>query len=102
MRPHFQIGDHGETNGIEWCVTEGSKTQGDLVMWLRCPEWRKPKMELAALLADFHDQVEENLYPPPRFKGGEKFREFLRDALRYGWRFASDGLERERAAKRAA
>jgi hypothetical protein len=59
--------------------------------------WVKVSMELGGFLADFHYQVEEHLYPRSQGnKGGEKYFEHMRRAVKNGWRFASAILTSER------
>jgi hypothetical protein len=71
--------------------------------WQTDDGWQPVTMAAAAIMADFFFDNEDVLYPPSRgFKGGRKFMEFLRLAVKEGWQTAVHGLQRERAAKEEA
>jgi hypothetical protein len=101
-RPPFRLGDEGIAGGVEWRVEAGSKKPGDLILKLRAPRWTAVGMDLSGLLADFHHQVEAHLYPRDEgFKGGGKYFEHLRRAVKHGWVFAAQVLATERYLKTA-
>lgn len=97
-RSDFTAGEHGEVSGFRYRIVEGQKKPGDLVLEIFNGErWVKVSMELGGFLADFHYQVEDHLYPRTSgHKGGEKYFEHMRRAVKNGWRFASAILTSER------
>ena len=106
MKAHFRVGDSGELGGIQWRIVQGSKTENDFVLQIRCAEWTKPKMALSFLLADFHTQSEDLLVADGYFKrpaiGGQMFLNSVRNATQVGWQWASERLEEQRRRRRVA
>lgn len=94
----FANGDQGTIGPVEWRVRRGGKAPGDLVVELRSPGWCRVKMAVVCLLADFHYQVEEILYPRAEGKaGGEYILGALTEACRdSGWAAVAARIERER------
>jgi len=63
-------------------------------------EWRAVPMTLVAYMTEFFYKNEDNLYPPEEgYLGGEKFLQFLHDAVRNGYETATAGLEWEKAGR---
>lgn len=65
-------------------------------------QWTAVHMELGFALADFFYENEEVLFPPPQYKGGEKYLEQVQNAARFGYLAAQEWLERESRRKRDA
>lgn len=100
-RPDFHEGEYGNAGGVEYRIEAGRKAPGDLILKIRAPEWVAVGMDLGGLLADFHSQVEDLLYPPALGKkGAGKFFEHLQRARRHGWRFAAAVLSSEKTLRR--
>lgn len=101
-RRPFAVGESGIAGGVQYRVEPGRKAKGDLILKLRAPEWVAVGMDLGGLLADFHCQVEDLLYPPTQGsnKGGGKFFEHLVRARKHGWRFAAQVLASEKTLSR--
>lgn len=74
----------------------------DLVLqvWIEGGGWRSIPMIAVAMMTEFFWENEDVLYPPPRFKGGAYFFEYLRDACERGYLRADSKLKEERRAKR--
>lgn len=99
-RPPFGPGESGVAGGVEYRVETGRKGPGDMVLKLRAPGWVAVGMDFSGLLADFHNQVEDILYPKTLGKkGGGKFFEHLALARKHGWRFAAAILASEKALR---
>lgn len=98
--PTFAPGDEGYLpGGIEYRVVQGRKAPGDMRLDIRVKgsAWVPVPMNLGALLADFHFQVEDILYPRGcGLQGGEKYMRFLRTAVNEGHEAASGSLYREK------
>ncbi len=102
-RRDFVVGEEGIAGGMRYRIDPGRKKEGDLILKLwDGKSWVPIGMELGGMLADFHYQVEENLYPRNAgFKGGEKYFEHMRRAVKNGWRFAGAILTAERQTSQA-
>ena len=100
-RRRFFNGWGSEISGIHFRVVQGQKSPNDLkIEWLTAFGWRPIEMDAAALLADFFYENEEALYPQTNgYKGGQKFWEFLRHAMRHGWVRAVGGKNIERSQR---
>jgi hypothetical protein len=99
----FKPGDYGSFNGIEWRISEGQKPvrrEGaiDMRLDIRTPggEWRAVPMHLGFLMADLFFQVEEALYPQPRWDGGNKYIRAVHRAVQHGFEAAARELDEER------
>ena len=93
------MGDAGRFDcGLQWRVVRGKKRAGDLRMeWNVAGRWVPVGMDASFVLADFHYEIEDVLYPPPQHLGGEKFHRALRASIEHGWRRAASELDAERA-----
>lgn len=109
-RPDFYAGEEAECGGVRYRVINGRKPPKngnapghDLVLQILTPSgWVSVGMGLGALLADFHFQIEDYLYDRRSgFKGGNKYFDHLRRAVRNGWRFAVEILEAEKRQSKA-
>jgi len=98
----FAVGDDGDIGGIRWRIVQGNKGPTDLILELEGRTGFAPaRMALGGLMADFFYQNEERLYPRTfGYRGGELYLDFLRVALRRGWRQAHLELEAEREKRR--
>ncbi len=106
-RPEFEIGESGMAGGVEYRIERGHKptppgsARPDMLLKIRAREWVAVGMDFSGLLADFHNQVEDILYPPALGKkGGRKFFEHLERARKHGWRFAAAILHSEKVLSR--
>lgn len=61
--------------------TQGKKHKKDKIVFVNGHQITYK--ELAEIMVTFY-QNEENIYPRPRFKGGEYFADFIRDCLSEG------------------
>lgn len=98
MTDEFSEGMEGDCGGVRWRIRGGSKSADDLVIELYCPNWTPVKMALGGAITRFLYENEDRLYPPPRYKGGRKYLEYLRDCIAGEWAWATAKLEQERIA----
>lgn len=100
MTRRFNEGDTFRLQGIDFRVVRGKKGPADLRLdWLLSVGWQPVCVDIVGLIADFVYENENYLYPPPRFKGGEKFMAYIRQAVGDGYRQANHDLHLERAVK---
>lgn len=107
MRRPWQAGMSFRTgDGLEWRVSQGAKTPGDLVLEVRTRAgWSRIKMQTGFLMADFlwdnETRLRDEGYFPPSAEGGDYYLRHLRIAATDGWEVASGRLDGERAARRS-
>jgi hypothetical protein len=103
-----KAGDSFRVSGgrIALRVAPGIKTsrlieKPDLRLDLLTPSgWVAVGMDLSFLLADFHAEVEDRLYPRGLgFQGGAMFEEYLHVAFGFGWEEAVRRLENDKRRK---
>lgn len=100
VRRRWEAGMKFELDGIHYRVVRGVKGPDDLRLdHLIDGTWRPIHMRQGALLADFFFENEDVLYPPPQYKGGKKYLEYVRDAARCGWEKTEAVLRLERRQK---
>jgi hypothetical protein len=86
-------------------VVKGKKAEDDLRFEWQVPggEWRAVTMAAGGIMADFWYENEDVLYPPSAgFLGGEKYAQYLDQAMREGWDAADAVLQGEKAASRTS
>ena len=100
MNPRWNPAMQFALGGIEFRVRPGRKADGDLVLeWMTSEGWRAIPMSVGLMLNDFHYSVEDHLYPPPFYKGGRYWLEYVRHAVDHGWRKAWAGVEAAKSVK---
>ena len=91
--------------GVYIRTVPGRKAEGDMKLELCVntdattleQRWQAVPMTLVAYMTEFFYRNEENLYPRSEgYLGGEKFMQFLADAVRNGYETATAGLEWEK------
>lgn len=104
----WTAGARHDFDGITGAIYPGRKEGDDLVLHLICRECGThhiPKDELVFFMADFLAENEEQLLPfRPHWRkhGDTYFMEQLADAIKNGWRGASERVRRQRERRRAA
>ncbi len=96
----FVAGQEFEFDGVQYRVLAGNRRKGDLVLEFRVVGWHRPMIAHTLILAAFKFQVEENNYPRPRFRGGYKLLDAIKEACKYGWKSVVDRIANERKAKK--
>lgn len=94
---HFIDGDTFEVSGLHFRVVRGSKSPDDLRLeWSTGGQWWPVHMAAVALMADFFYENEDRLYPPPRYRGGRYFLDYLYESVIKGWERADLKLRLEK------
>lgn len=88
-----------EHEGVHYRVVSGVNAEGDMILQFRVAGWHQPRIAHTLILASFKFQVEENNYPRPKYRGGYKLLDAIKEACRYGWEGVADRVKLERKNK---
>lgn len=105
----FAAGQTFRVDGLDYRIRAGHKLRRtdaapgyDLVLEVRTTRgWTPVSMVAGFLAADFYFENESALSPPSAgYDGGQRYCDYVVEAIDQGWRHARDHLERDRRGSR--
>lgn len=96
----FVAGTAFNIRGFEVRLVPGHKAPDDLRLDVRSRDWHTVRFDTLGLLFDALYENEHRLYRPSLgHQGGEKLRDYITNAIRYGHDKAATELRLEQSAK---